>query len=83
MEIFRLTRAAWVGTLGSIMGMTATGPTELLRLNDILRLMGISRSELYRMMKSGEFPRPLKIGERAVAWRRSVYEDWISSRPAA
>ena len=57
--------------------------TELLRLNDVLRLSGISRTELYRMIESGEFPRPLQLGPRMLAWPAPVYEDWVRSLPGA
>ena len=33
-------------------------------------------------MASREFPRPVKIGRRAVAWPQSVIDKWISERMA-
>ncbi|MDG6079783.1 AlpA family transcriptional regulator [Erythrobacter litoralis] len=44
---------------------------------------GLSRSAIYRMMLEGEFPRPIRIGKQAVAWRQSAIEQWKSSRPVA
>ncbi len=43
----------------------------------------LGRSALYRLLRSGGFPLPIKIGRRAVRWRASEVEDWIASRPRA
>ncbi|WP_039017402.1 helix-turn-helix transcriptional regulator [Halocynthiibacter namhaensis] len=44
---------------------------------------GLSRSSLYAMMDAGEFPRPIRIGKRAVAWPESTVNAWLSQRPIA
>lgn len=44
---------------------------------------GLSRSSIYDMMERGEFPRPVRIGRRAVAWPEIVISDWLSDRPIA
>jgi len=56
---------------------------RLLRLPEVLRLTGLSRSTLYRKIKAGEFPRPVKLGKRAVGWRESEVIAWINGRPPA
>lgn len=43
-------------------------------------MLGLSRSTIYRMMQDGEFPRPVKIGRRAVGWSSEEIERWISER---
>ena len=55
---------------------------SLLRRGDVERLTGYSRAALYAAMLRGEFPRPVKIGRRAVAWPRSVVDAWIEKRKA-
>ena len=56
---------------------------RLLRLPQVLELVGSGRSTLYAMVDRGEFPPPVRIGVRAVAWRaRDVYR-WLESRPSA
>ena len=32
-------------------------------------MLGISRSTIYRLMLDEEFPRPIKLGRRAVGWK--------------
>ncbi|WP_146590130.1 helix-turn-helix transcriptional regulator [Puniceibacterium confluentis] len=43
---------------------------------------GLSRSTIYDMMDRGEFPRPVRIGRRAVAWPESVIAHWLAQRPS-
>lgn len=41
---------------------------QLLRLPDVRRIVGLSRSEIYRRITLGQFPRSVPLGERARAW---------------
>lgn len=43
-------------------------------------LTGKSRSGPYEAMERGEFPRPVRIGRRAVAWRESDIAAWQAQR---
>ena len=63
--------------------MATTTTDRLLRLTEVLARCGLSRSSLYRMMRDGSFPEPLKVGVRAVRWRESEIEAWLESRPRA
>ena len=40
----------------------------LLRLPEVIRLSGYSRSMPYALISQGLYPKPVKISERAVAW---------------
>ena len=55
---------------------------SLLRRPAVEALTGLSRAGIYAAMSRGEFPRPIKIGKRAVAWPKSVIDDWIEARKA-
>lgn len=50
------------------------------RRPSIEEMLGLSRSTIYRMMHDGDFPRPVKIGRRAVGWSSEEIERWISKR---
>lgn len=56
---------------------------QLLTRTEVERRVGLKRSALYRMMRAGQFPLPLKIGARAVRWPSSEIEAWLVSRPRA
>lgn len=58
-------------------------PARLLRLPQVLALVGLSRSPLYRDIAAGTFPAPVSIGARAVAWHEREVLEWIATRPTA
>jgi len=50
------------------------------RIAKVREATALSRSELYRLMRIGAFPKPVAIGRRAVAWRDSDIQAWIAAR---
>lgn len=53
---------------------------KMLRLPAVQELVGLSRSTIYDMISRKEFPKPVRLGRRAVAWPSSRVEDWIDQR---
>ena len=51
----------------------------LLRRPDVEALTGLSHAWIYAAMQRGEFPRPVKIGRRAVRWPRSAIDRWVEA----
>ena len=45
--------------------------------------VGLARTTIYRLMRAGQFPAPLKVGPKAVRWPASEIDDWLASRPRA
>ncbi|PLC40305.1 dipicolinate synthase [Ralstonia pickettii] len=58
-------------------------PRILLRLGDVLLRVGLSRSTIYRLISTGEFPSPVRLGPRSVAWRAEEVDEWVNRRPSA
>jgi len=54
-----------------------------LRRLAVEELTGLSRSTIYDLMAKGQFPRPVRLTEKAVAWPESVIADWLSQRTPA
>jgi len=52
-----------------------------LRRPAVETITGLSRSSIYDMMSRDEFPRPVRIGRRAVAWPESAVMEWLATRP--
>jgi len=52
---------------------------ELLRRIQVQKKTGLSKSGIYSGLKNKTFPKPVKIGPRAVAWRKSEINGWIDS----
>ena len=56
---------------------------RILRRPDVEARTGLSRSTIYLMMSRGDFPKPIRLGERAVGWSEQVISDWLDSRKTA
>ena len=56
---------------------------QLVRLRQVCQTIGLSRSEIYRLISLGRFPKPYKIGDRAVAWDWDQVQAWVRERIAA
>lgn len=54
--------------------------TRLLRRKAVEARTGLARSTLYQMMQAGQFPKPVRIGGRAVAWLETEIDAWIKAR---
>jgi hypothetical protein len=45
--------------------------------------VGMHRSNIYRLVKTGDFPAPLRVGKWGSRWRRSEWVAWCNARPRA
>jgi prophage regulatory protein len=62
---------------------TSDAPAEvLLRKPEVLRRVGLSAAQIYRLISRGEFPAPVKLGQNSVAWIQSEVSDWVARRIA-
>lgn len=55
---------------------------KTLRRRDVEARTGLSRSTLYAMMAQGMFPRPVRLGLRAVGWPEAEIVEWLEARRA-
>lgn len=53
---------------------------SLLRLQDVIQRVRLSRTEIYRRVANGSFPKAYSLGSRAVAWRADEISRWIDER---
>ncbi|SAL01964.1 phage transcriptional regulator AlpA [Caballeronia ptereochthonis] len=60
-----------------------TVDTPIIRLPELLKIVCLCKGSVYRGIKTGEFPAPIKLTQRAVGWRREDIVEWIASRQAA
>lgn len=60
--------------------MTEVNINQILRLNDVIAITGLSRSTIYAYIERDEFPKPIKLGLRAVGWLASDIQNWIQER---
>lgn len=50
---------------------------RLIKLKDVMSNTGLARSTIYKYISEGLFPKPVCLGERAVAWVESEIQEWI------
>lgn len=55
--------------------------SPLLRLPTVIRITGLARTTIYRLMAEEKFPAPVRVGLRAIAWRRADLDRWSETRP--
>jgi len=55
--------------------------SNLLTRQQVSARCALSRMTIYRLMRSGEFPTPIRIGQRAVRWQSTEIDEWLASRP--
>jgi prophage regulatory protein len=56
---------------------------KIIREPELLKLVGLSRSTLWRRETAGDFPKRRQISNRSVGWVLSEIQQWITSRPLA
>lgn len=57
-----------------------TAAVQLLRMPSVIRVTGLGRSTIYKLMAEAKFPPPVQLVGRAVAWRRTDIESWTQAR---
>lgn len=63
-----------------------TPQPEILRIDEVAAIVGMSKATVWRRVRSGDFPPQVRLGGpniRAVGWRRSEIETWIAALQAA
>lgn len=81
-------RMAFDGTIGTsidiheVTTMSQSNQREpiLLRRKDVQFRTGLARSTMYLYIQQGAFPKPVRLGRRAVGWLESEVSAWITER---
>jgi len=63
--------------------MEQTDPDRLIQRDEVEHLTGLSRSSIYRLVNTGFFPRPVRLGKRTRAWNEAAVRAWIREREVA
>ena len=54
-----------------------------LRAAEVQRITGVPRATRYELIARGEFPKPIKLSVRLVAWSAAEIAEWMQRRIAA
>lgn len=50
------------------------------RLPEVMQRTKLGRSTIYALVATKRFPKPIKLGARAVGWSAQEISDWLQSR---
>ena len=53
---------------------------RFIRMPDLRQKVGLSKSQIYKLIQQGEFPEPVKFGRKVSVWTDSEVEEWMSSK---
>lgn len=53
---------------------------RLLPMDEVLACVSISKTQLYRLINAGEFPKPVPVGRHRVAFVEREVQAWIAAR---
>ncbi len=56
---------------------------NILRLPEVQKRTGLSRSSVYLRIAEGTFPKQISLGGRAVGWVESEIDAWLEQQIAA
>jgi len=54
--------------------------SRFIRMPDLRQKVGLSRSQIYKLIQQEQFPRPVKLGEKVSVWVDSEVEEWMSKQ---
>lgn len=57
---------------------SAVPPSRLVRLPEVMKRVGLSRSAIYKRMSEGSFPRSRSLGPKCAVWVESEIDAWIA-----
>ena len=52
----------------------------LLRLDEVLVRVGLGKTRLYALLAAGDFPTPIRLGQRSVRWHAQDIHAWIEAK---
>ena len=55
----------------------AVQPSRLIRLPEVMKRVGLSRSAIYKRMAEGSFPRSRSLGPKCAVWVEAEIDAWI------
>ncbi len=53
---------------------------RLIKLRNVMDITGLGRSTVYKYVASGNFPKPVSLGVRAVAWVEEEVQEWVMDK---
>lgn len=55
-------------------------PSRFLTMREVSSRVSLSKTEIYRRIKAGTFPRPTRLSPHRIAILESAIEEWIEAQ---
>lgn len=62
------------------MTTSASNSLSIMRLAQVIKRTGLSRSTIYQRIYDDEFPRQIRLGANSVGWLENEIDEWIGQR---
>ncbi len=56
---------------------------KIIRWPQLSEIIGLSRTQIWRLEKSGDFPKRIQLSKNSVGWEENEIQNWIQSRKRA
>lgn len=56
----------------------ATTDNKLLRIGQVLDIVGVKKSTWYELVKQGKAPKPMRLSHKWSAWDSKDIDNWVS-----
>ncbi|HCE2128182.1 TPA: AlpA family phage regulatory protein [Vibrio parahaemolyticus] len=64
----------------SINNPNTVHPNRLIKLDEVMHIVGLSRVSIYNFIKKKKFPQPLSLGPRTARWKYQDIQNWIMEK---
>jgi len=52
--------------------------SRFIRMPELRQKVGLSRSQIYRLIQCDQFPAPIKVGSKISVWPESLVDQWMA-----
>ena len=53
---------------------------QFYRVNELTKILSVSRASIYNWLNKGTFPKPIKISDSVNVWRASDIQKWVKDK---
>lgn len=57
-----------------------TNRKKILRLPEVIEMVGLSKATIYNFMRDGIFPQSIHLGANSRGWLLNEINDWLNER---
>lgn len=58
----------------------ASGKDRFISITEVMARTSLSRSYIYALVKRGDMPRPVKLGDKCSRWSEHAVDSWLAAK---